>query len=832
MVFSSTQIERFWTHELEKFQHTGAGHLRAPCPVHQGDATDTLSVDLRTGYAYCFKCHNGNQGWSMLEFTMARYGLTRQCALDHVRYIVGDISRPTIAPWRFPFPKPLAVTDSEWQLGHLARRIMQYIEYLDQQGEPGWEAYALYVYETIESVKVRVRHKLTGEKRMLWLALTAKGGWSKPSKLDRQAPLYRAHSLAGQKVVWVLNGEKAVDRAIEAWPDIAATCLPNGEGHWKDNYLAPLKEAEEIYLVLDNDESGEKHGAVVGPMLARAGMKTHLVRLPGLPEKGDMWDFIEAGGTLEEALAIAREAPLASATAAPAESKSKVRQMPRRDSSGGRGGGDSGPPIEGPDIVDYDNNDRGNAARLVAFAAGHLHYARQLEDSWLHFENTHWKAGAIELAYEPAGQTLALLKQQANTRSDDRLWKFAHQRQNAGGIRSMIELAKKDLTVDVDKLDSRPRLINCLNGTFDLDAGILREHRASDYLTHIFRFNYNPTLPDPELFLRTLSEWFGGNADASEGTLDLVERIINYLQGLFGYLLSGDVGLKIFCIFYGPGNNGKSTLINLLLEILGEYGVTISPATLVHGFGRNENNTNADIARTRGARAAFAAEPPEGQKFNQALIKLLSQGAVPITGVFKAKQPFAFIPTAKLMLETNYIPTFENTEDRAFFDRMHLVPFLVRFPGGERAGQTRGDQLRAEYPQIFNWMIKGALRTMRDGLQPPAELRLGLSEIRNIQARDDGLEPFLEECFNFGPDLHCTVAEVQTLHQQYCERYKGRPLPRNRLSRMLTERSNITRGNDPKDHKTPAWLRGLAPKNRAATWGGRDLQTKEPDDDD
>ena len=828
-MFTPAQYERFWTHELEKYQSAGAGHLRAPCPIHQGSSPDTLSVDLNTGYAFCFKCHtNGSKGWSMIEFTMARYGMSKSCAWDHVRYIIGDIPKPSIAPWKFPFPKPLTITNDDWRLGTLARRITQYLEYLDQQGEPGWEAYALYIYETIDSLKIRVRHKDTGEKRMLWLSLTSKGGWSKPAKLGLEAPPYRARTLAGQEEIWLLNGEKAVDRAVAEW-QITACCLPNGEGHWKPEYLHWFQGAAVVYLVLDNDPSGEQHGKIVGGALALANINTRLVRLPGLAEKADLWDYMEAGGTLEEARNIARQA----APAAPFEApKAKVKEMPRRAAP--PGGGKSEPPLSGPDLTGYDRNDAGNARRLVAYTAGRLRYVRQLEDCWLYFAGTHWRTGAIEEAYRPAEETLALLKQQADAGEDQKLWNFANGKQSVGGIRAMIELAKKELAIDVSELDRHPHLINCTNGTFDLETDQLREHRASDFLTRLFPFPYDPALPDPELFLRSLWEWFGGNADASESELERIDRLIDYVRRVLGYLETGDVRKKAFFVLHGTGNNGKSTFIATIQAVLGEYAVTIASSTLTKGYGKNENNASADIARSKGARAIFAGEPPEGQRFDQALVKLLTQGDVPITGVFKARQPFSFLPTGKLILETNTIPTFDE-DDRAFLDRMHTLKFPVRFTGNGHTGQTRRDQLRQEDALIFNWAVAGARDQYANGLGEPLEDREEqMAAIKDAQARNDGLEPFLEEYFNFGPEKSCSLAEIEILHRQWSERFKSKLIPRNRLSRMLCARIGITRGNDPKNHKEAAWLKGLAPKTAptsSSNWG-RNAQYKDATDDD
>jgi putative DNA primase/helicase len=832
MAYTSDQYERFWLNELGKVTRTGTDRLRAACPIHDGDNPMTLSINLTTGFAHCFKCHGDGQGWSMIEFAMVRYGFDRHCANDYVRGQIGEITKPSIAPWRFPFPKPTVITSDEWRLGTLAQRIVGMIEFFDMQGEPGWSATAQYAYETVASLKYRALHKPTGEKRLFWLTMTAKGGWTKPAKLGVVAPPYRCASLAGQEEIWLLNGEKAVDRAVEAW-GITATCLPNGEAHWKPEYLSWFLRARVVYVVLDNDAQGEQHGKIVGGALALAGCNARLVRLPGLPEKADCWDFIEQGGTLEEACQVARNAPAAEAYAEPP--KNKVREMPRRDASSnnGTGGNHSNNgtgTLTGPDLTAFENTDAGNAERLVLVAGDKLRFAEHLDQSWLSFTGQFWQPGAARSTYTPAIHTLRLLKQQANDKGEDKLWNFAHSKLSHGGIHAMIHQAEPKLAIDVRELDRHPLLINCSNGVFDLETGELRPHAPEDLLTRCFLYPYDPTLPPPLLWLRSLDEWFGASPDADTGALERAERMSLYFRRILGYALTGNIDEKAFFVLYGSGNNGKTTCTGTMQEILGDFSVTISPGTLTRGWGRNENNVMADIARTKGARAIFAAEPTEGQRFDQGLLKMLTQGEVPITAVFKGRQPFSFLPTGKLFLETNQVPDFDS-EDSAFLKRIHLVHFLASFPGGERARETRRHLLRAEAAQIFNLAIKDARDCLKDGLQRPEECGLQMREIRDQQARNDELEPFLEEFFVRGAHLRATLADIEALYRPWTERHRLRALPRNQLSRKLCERIGITRGNDPGDHHEPAWLRGLAPKTAPTPPSGRDAQFKEPEDD-
>ena len=64
MKYTADQYEHFWTSELGKVVRAGRDRLRAACPVHEGDSPYTLSINLVTGYAHCFKCHGDGEGWS------------------------------------------------------------------------------------------------------------------------------------------------------------------------------------------------------------------------------------------------------------------------------------------------------------------------------------------------------------------------------------------------------------------------------------------------------------------------------------------------------------------------------------------------------------------------------------------------------------------------------------------------------------------------------------------------------------------------------------------------------------------------------------------------
>jgi hypothetical protein len=95
--------------------------------------------------------------------------------------------------------------------------------------------------------------------------------------------------------VYIPEGEKDVDRLRADW-GVLATCNPGGAGKWRAEYSRYFKGADAIVLA-DNDEAGRRHAEQVARSLAPVAHQVRLVQLSNVPEKGDVSDWIEAGGT-------------------------------------------------------------------------------------------------------------------------------------------------------------------------------------------------------------------------------------------------------------------------------------------------------------------------------------------------------------------------------------------------------------------------------------------------------------------------------------------------------------------------------------------------------
>ena len=188
------------------------------------------------------------------------------------------------------------------------------------------------------------------------------------------------------------------------------------------------------------------------------------------------------------------------------------------------------------------------------------------------------------------------------------------------------------------------------------------------------------------------------------------ENITEFLQRVLGYALTGNTREQIVNILCGTGSNGKSTLLGVIADILGDYAAQIESSTLMVKRGESINN---DIARLAGRRFVSAIEAEAGKRLAESLVKTMS-GGDRIVARFLHKEFFEFKPEFKVFLATNHRPRIYGT-DHAIWRRIRLVPFDVVIPDDEQ-DSTLPEKLRRELPGVLAWMVSGCL----DCSSPPA----------------------------------------------------------------------------------------------------------------
>ncbi|HXG57071.1 MAG TPA: AAA family ATPase [Vicinamibacterales bacterium] len=122
--------------------------------------------------------------------------------------------------------------------------------------------------------------------------------------------LYRLPELQGQLTTYVVEGEQDADRLRAI--GLPGTTAPGGAGKWRPEYTQQLVAAtvENIVIVADNDDAGRAHAAQVATSCQTAGLQVKVLSLPDLPIKGDVSDFLAAGGTREQIAGLVKATAL------------------------------------------------------------------------------------------------------------------------------------------------------------------------------------------------------------------------------------------------------------------------------------------------------------------------------------------------------------------------------------------------------------------------------------------------------------------------------------------------------------------------------------------
>jgi hypothetical protein len=316
------------------------------------------------------------------------------------------------------------------------------------------------------------------------------------------------------------------------------------------------------------------------------------------------------------------------------------------------------PPREdGPHLTDV-----GNARRVVERHGHDLHYCHPWRQ-FLIWDGRRWAPDEIGEAVHRVKETQAALYREvadevkeltttvgADPTGDRKrrldelvgLLKHALEWEDARAIERCLKLVPSEVGIPVlpAQLDTDPLLLNVQNGTVDLRTGTIREHRREDLLTKLSPVTYDPTATCP-LWLRFLHEVFDGD-----------EGLLGYLRRLCGYSATGVVRDHLLIFLYGTGRNGKSTLVEVLLHLLGEYATKVPPELLT--VKRGEAHP-AEKVTLFGRRLAAAMETEDGKRLAEAQVKELTGGDT-ITGRRMRENFWNFLPTHKLWIAGNHRP--------------------------------------------------------------------------------------------------------------------------------------------------------------------------------
>jgi putative DNA primase/helicase len=395
----------------------------------------------------------------------------------------------------------------------------------------------------------------------------------------------------------------------------------------------------------------------------------------------------------------------------------------------------------------------GNAMRFAEKFGNKVRYD-QTSGKWMAWDGRRWDrtGGETQAQMYCRGVAIDLHQELGNcVDSDEKKKTFRHWQytSSAAGVRNMLFLVRSEpgIAMTEDKLDAHPWLLNVMDGTIDLTTGEIKPHDPNDMITQLAPVYYRKDVEHPsiERWSKCLHTWHPND-----------DGMIEYLQKLMGYCLTGVITSRCLPIFWGTGKNGKNGFIDPFIEMLGDYA-GVAARTLVEGAGREEHCT--EVADLWKKRLVLASEPKKGSKLKVSLVKAMT-GDKEMKARFMRQDFFEFMPTHKLIMLTQNLPAVEETTD-AIWDRIHKIQWGVRI-SREEQNPNLNEDLKAEWTGILRWAIQGCLEWQKPPgiLLPTKKIERDTSEYRNDQ---NPAKKFVDSMFVMGLGLFVSSAEVNRL---------------------------------------------------------------------
>ncbi len=254
----------------------------------------------------------------------------------------------------------------------------------------------------------------------------------------------------------------------------------------------------------------------------------------------------------------------------------------------------------------------------------------------------------------------------------------------------------------------------------------------------------------------------------------------NSRQKAMGYSLSGHTGEQCLFILWGTGANGKSTFLNTLQELFGDYSTSTGTET----FMKKTSEQSNDIARLRGMRLVTTIEAEQGKPLSESLIKQITGGDA-LTARFLYGEYFSFKPTFKIFMATNHKPRIKGA-DNGIWRRIKLIPFTVTIPPEHRDPDLM-NKLLAENSGIFNWLLKGYDMWKKEGLLEPEAVKNANEEYRFDM---DSISNFINETMIIDATEKCrlTTRELYETYCFWCSKNNERTLSQKGLAMKLQEK--------------------------------------------
>lgn len=425
---------------------------------------------------------------------------------------------------------------------------------------------------------------------------------------------------------------------------------------------------------------------------------------------------------------------------------------------------------DGIDVPDFRKSDAGNADLLKHLFGDIIRY-NHTEGKWFIWNKQYWKPDDKAQIYELAKKAAQSRAQNALTITDSTLKKqalhFAINSENQQKLMACINSAKSipELSTTKEDWDKSCDMLQCDNGLLLLNEGVkFRSGQPEAMISKSTLINYDATATCPQ-WKKAISEILSDDM-----------KMIEFVQRAIGYSLTGFITEQKFFLLHGSGANGKSLMMEILRDIMGDY----SQNTRFDTFERKQNKQTNEIARLHNARLVTANESGDTKRLDTELLKEVT-GGDKVTARYLYNESFNFSPEFKLWLSSNSLPKVTDTS-LGFWRRVLIIPLRRSFIGKD-ADPELINKLKDEIPGILNWALGGYIEWKKQGLNPPSEVTKATTEYQN---ESDIVAEFVEDNQIKKSDAFVTAKVLyEKFIKWFDENYSEKPITQQMFGRKM-----------------------------------------------
>jgi putative DNA primase/helicase len=427
---------------------------------------------------------------------------------------------------------------------------------------------------------------------------------------------------------------------------------------------------------------------------------------------------------------------------------------------------------------EFINSDSGNAERLITKYGDRIRYCEQLARhgwlahdgcKWVEDETEAWKCAELvardllaDAANEPDRDLQSILLQQGQRMLSE-----------SGARKALVKASKdKRIRMKAEDFDTDGFLLNFPNGTYDLRTHTLREHEPEDYITKVAGVDCPTEAMSPSEF-DGFMEWAHPN-----------EEVRVYILKVLSLGLAGDNAKQKLYVNHGSGDNGKNTLFDTIVAILGDYAAIIDIETIM---GKHKNGPNPELYHLRGIRFAVGSETEANSKFR----RLTGDGWITTRDLYKSKVTFP--RTWKLHIHVNHVPALKDT-GKAMRDRLRFIPWLQSVAEEDKDTEL-GNRLVAEGTAIMYRLLE-AYKEVQDSNRLIDSPKMVTEATEDYFAGQDTIGQFLDAHAVF--EFNATVSSGELFEQYTYWCFKNSipdtdRLPSNQFAQVLQEDHSLTK---------------------------------------